>query len=224
MPTFWIPANATTDASYGLPPFWKNENEFWTSNDAYRTDALGYAYPETQYWNFPSDEEWRNNVKGLIESLYPNSARTTLVNAIATGNTLKHTVDQNSTFTDWVIQVKASVTKMPSTFKAMFSLVGDFSSDEPTEVGVWMRAAMDGSEPGASSIHQIQRKAQRPSTVDDGLSRAIGITSPLLEAITAGKLENLDPEVVIPYLQTHLTWNVYAVRLLYRTVMIRHLP
>jgi tyrosinase len=172
--------------------------------------VFGYAYPETQYWNFASDEEWRNNVRGIIQSLYPNSARSTLANAVATGNTLAQVVDADS-FTDWMIQIKASPTEMPATFRAMFSLVGDFLSDPSTEIGIWTRMIVDGSESGAWKPRQVERKAKPLRTTDQGLASVIGLTSSLLEQITAGKLESLDPEAVLPYLEAHLTWNVYGV-------------
>ncbi|KAL5412326.1 hypothetical protein PMIN04_009882 [Paraphaeosphaeria minitans] len=209
-PTFWIPSGGTTDADTRLPPFWKNENEFWTSNDAHHTDVFGYAYPETQYWNFGSDEGWRNNVRGLIQSLYPNSARETLANAVATGDTLTHVVDVDSSFRDWVIHVNASATEMPSTYRAIFSLVGDFSSDASTEIGMWIRMRVDGSGSDAMEIRQAERKGKRFSATEQSLTRAIGLTSSLLDQITAGKLESLDPQAVLPYLEAHLTWNVYG--------------
>ncbi|KAL1603686.1 hypothetical protein SLS60_005275 [Paraconiothyrium brasiliense] len=210
--TFWIPPSGTTDANTGLPPFWKNENEFWTSNDAHHTDVFGYAYPGTQYWNFTSDEEWRNSVRGIIQSLYPNSARSTLTNAVANGDTLTHIMDEGNMFMDWVIQVKASAREMPPIFRAMFSLVGDFSSDASTEVGMWMRMIVDGPETSAWKAREAEQNAKRFSTIDQGLTNTIGLTSSLLDQIKAGKLESLDPEAVVPYLNTHLTWVVYAVR------------
>ena len=52
---FWIPRGATVDALWGLPPFWKNGTTFYSSEDIRHTDILGYAYPETQHWTFPSE-------------------------------------------------------------------------------------------------------------------------------------------------------------------------
>ncbi|KAJ4345452.1 uncharacterized protein N0V89_011583 [Didymosphaeria variabile] len=208
--TFWVPSPGTTDANTGLPPFWKNENEFWTSNDAHHTDVFGYAYPETQYWEFASDEEWRSNVRGMIQSLYPNSARSTLANAVATGSTLTHVVDEDKTFTDWVIHVTASATEMPPIFRAMFSFAGDFSSDASTEVGMWTRMIVDSPEASAWKAREAERDKKRFSTIDQGLTNTIGLTSSLLDQITAGKLESLDSEAVLPYLKAHLTWLVYA--------------
>lgn len=206
-PTFWLPLGGTTDANTGLPPFWKNETDFWNSNDGRNTDVFGYAYPETQYWDFASDDDWRNNVRGLIQSLYPNSARQTLVNAIAKGDSLIQVVDVDSSFTDWVVHSKASASEMPSTFRATFSLVGDFSSDASIEIGMWTRMHVDGS--GSDSV-EVRHGRKRSSTSDHSLTRAISLTSSLLDQMTAGQLDSLEPEVVLPYLKSHLTWNVYG--------------
>jgi tyrosinase len=93
----------------------------------------------------------------------------------------------------------------------MFSLVGDFSSDPTTEIGIWTRMNVDGPGSGSWKARQVERKAKGLNTIDQGLTSAIGLTSSLLDQITAGKLENLDSEAVLPYLEAHLTWNVYGV-------------
>jgi tyrosinase len=70
---------------------------------------------------------------------------------------------------------------------------------------------VDGPGSGSWKARQVERKAKGLNTIDQGLTSAIGLTSSLLDQITAGKLENLDSEAVLPYLEAHLTWNVYGV-------------
>lgn len=70
---------------------------------------------------------------------------------------------------------------------------------------------VDGSDSGTWASRQVERKAKRSSTIEQSLTHAIGLTSSLLDQITAGKLESLDPEAVLPYLKAYLTWNVYGV-------------
>ena len=209
--TFWAPKGTTVDANYGLVPFWKDENTFWTSEQVRNNDVFGYAYPETQYWNFLTDEEWRNDVRGTIQKLYPSSARATFTNAIARGSDLSHLVEEGNTFVDWAIEAKASAKEMPASFKAHFSLVGDFSSDKSIEVGMWARMTTGDHDKGAWKDHQRARREKRHSTMDQSLSNTQSLTSDLLTQIADSKLESLDPTVVVPYLKRHLTWNVFAV-------------
>lgn len=209
---FWIPKGATTNADWGLKPFWKDNTGYWTSQDVRNTDIFGYAYPETQYWKFDSDEQWRNDVRGTIEMLYPNSARNTLINAIASGGNLAATIQGDNSFVDWTIEVTASGMEMPSSFSAQFSLVGLFSSDPSTHVGAWTRMMSEDRETGTWVDHQAARKKKRDSTIVRNLSSTLALTSNLLDEVTAGNLGSLDADVVVPYLKAHLTWNVYAVR------------
>ncbi|KAJ4296308.1 hypothetical protein N0V90_006353 [Kalmusia sp. IMI 367209] len=220
IPNFWIPPNAVTDANYPLPPFWKDEQTFYNSEDVRSTDALGYAYPETQHWNFASADDWQNDVRSTIQRLYPNNVQTTLTNAILSGSELSSVVEEGDMFTDWTIEARASVAEMPSTFQAKFSFTGDFSSDESTQVGMWPRMMPESHEPDAWKVRQAERKARRGSTPDQSSSSTIALTSSLLDRIAAGKLENLSPDAVVPYLKNHLTWTVYAVGLLSKDLLL----
>ena len=56
---FVIDHHSWVDGDTPLKPFWKTENSFWTSNDVRNTVDLGYAYPETQRWNYPTEKEYR---------------------------------------------------------------------------------------------------------------------------------------------------------------------
>lgn len=201
------------DANYPLPPFWKDDDNFYTSEDVRSSDIFGYAYPETQYWNFNSTDEWRNDVRATIERLYPSSARSTLNKAIASGSDLTNVVGDGSTFIDWNIEVKASASEMPMSFSAKFSLVGDFSSDESIPINTWTRMMGEDHESGARKIRQAERKTKRHSTIEQNLSSSLSLTSSLLDQVTNGRVESLDPDVVVPYLKAHLTWNVVTVRL-----------
>ncbi|KAF1975697.1 Di-copper centre-containing protein, partial [Bimuria novae-zelandiae CBS 107.79] len=210
--TFWSPVGTTIDASSGLPPFWKDENTFYTSEDVRRTDIFGYVYPETQYWKFATEEKWRNDVRGTIQRLYPHSARETLMNAMAGGSALTHVLEDGDTFIDWVIEIKASAQEMPASFNAKFFLVGGFSSDESIPVSTWTRLTTQDPETSARKGREAAVAEKRYSTIDHGLSSTLILTSTLLEQVMAGELESLDSDVVVPYLQERLRWKVYAVR------------
>ena len=207
---FWIPRGATIDASWGLPPFWKNGTTFYSSEDVRHADILGYAYPETQHWTFPSEEKWRNHVRGTIQRLYSNSARATLMNSFADTGSLDHIIEQGNVFIDWVIEAKASF-GMPASFNARFSLVGDLSSDQRTKIGMWARMMTADDEDDSWKTRQAIRKAKRKHSVDPNLTSIQSLTSSLLDRIASGRLRSLEPDVVVPYLKDHLMWEVYAV-------------
>ena len=57
-----------------LAPFYKDETNFWTSADVRSTHTFGYAYPETQRWNFKNTDEYRLDIGERLEKLYPASS------------------------------------------------------------------------------------------------------------------------------------------------------
>src|SRR4030088_476099 len=68
--TFTRIAGDTEDGSSPLTPFWKNPSTFHTSQSARSTQDFGYAYPETQSWNFSSPSAYQQDVKAAINRLY----------------------------------------------------------------------------------------------------------------------------------------------------------
>lgn len=56
-----------------------------------------------------------------------------------------------------------------------------------------------------------QDETNRASTMESTSTSTMMLTSSLLDEIVAGDLENLNPDAVIPFLNTRLTWVLYAV-------------
>ena len=56
-----------------LTPFWKNSNDFYNSADVQSTQRFGFAYPETQKWNFDTDQKYQASVRAAFASLYGGS-------------------------------------------------------------------------------------------------------------------------------------------------------
>src|SRR5262245_19887291 len=209
---FWIPDGTTVDPTWQLQPFWKDGQSFYTSNDVHDTAVFGYAYPETQAWNYASQDEWRAAVNSSVAQLYSPSARAMLnSNSASSGVDFTYLLKDDS-FIDWTIKMKASALHMPSTFRIVVSLTGDFSSDPITEVGQWMKLmpAEHDNNPEWKA-RQAEQKAKRFSSLDQTLHGTVSLTSTLLDQIAARKLKGLDPSQVVPYLKDHLRWKVLGV-------------
>jgi tyrosinase len=68
--TFTRLAGDTEDGSSPLTPFWQDSSTFYTAQSARTTQAFGYAYPETQSWNYTSTSDYQRSVKAAIVQLY----------------------------------------------------------------------------------------------------------------------------------------------------------
>lgn len=212
--TFVIFPNQKVTADTPISPFWKREDEFWTSNDLRNTSVFGYTYPELQWWNYPSAEALRVEVNATIAKNYGSSARSRLKSTGQTGGELTRLLQDDDYFTDWTIEATASDLDLPPTFQVQFSLVGDFSSSATAEVGRWIRLMPSDHANEAREAHRAARKAKRTSTLARTVEYTVSLTASLLDQIEAGKLESLDPSDVVSYLKSSLTWNVFAVSVL----------
>jgi tyrosinase len=200
---FWIPNGITLDADMQMQPFWKDSQSFYTSNDVRNTSVFGYAYPETQYWNYGSDVEWRAAVNASIALQYSPSSRDILApNGVQSGSSLTHLLKDN-TFTDWTIKTKASSLDMPPTFRVEFSLVDLSSLGKTTDLGMWLQQT-----PGS---HGTGKMMQRSSSTEKTMEHTISLTSSLLDQIKSSGLKSLDTRDVVPYLKGRLTWRVISV-------------
>lgn len=56
-----------------LTPFWKNQDDFYTSTDVRRTERFGNAYPETQPWDFQTTRDYQASVRTAFRNLYGGS-------------------------------------------------------------------------------------------------------------------------------------------------------
>jgi hypothetical protein len=68
--TFTTAENSTETDTSPLTPFREDSTEFWTSNSARETKTFGYAYPETQPWNFANQSQYQQSVRAAVARLY----------------------------------------------------------------------------------------------------------------------------------------------------------
>lgn len=184
-------------------PFWSSSASFWTTNQVKDTAVLGYAYPETQRWNFDSDEAYRASVNATVAQLYSSSVRARLTAGVSKASALGNLL-VDDTYVDWNVQIQGASSTLPATFIAKFFLVGDFSSDIATDVGAWTVLM--------SSDHHVQvEKNKRASMLRMDMKGMVSLTESLLDHIVLGKLASLDASDVVPYLKDKLTWKVQAV-------------
>ncbi|KAF2681958.1 Di-copper centre-containing protein [Lentithecium fluviatile CBS 122367] len=205
---FWQPAHATVDATWGLQPFWKDDQSFYSSDDIRDTAVFGYAYPETQPWNYMSEEDWRNAVRAYVALTYSPTARSTLTESDTQGGTSLAHLLMDDTFVDWSIAITASTKYLPGTFHVVFSFDGQGSVDDGSSmVGQWMQLRPEGAN-GAWKAKREGRGTKRINSLERTKNGTLSVTSSLLDEVAAGRLESLDEGVVVPFLKEHLTWSV----------------
>jgi tyrosinase len=68
---FTAPVNATEDVNTPLKPFWDTSGtSFWSSAGVKETTTFGYAYPETQKWEFATEPEYQTSVRNAVLQIY----------------------------------------------------------------------------------------------------------------------------------------------------------
>jgi tyrosinase len=68
--TFTEKPGSTETVTSDLTPFWKDSSTFHTSESAKATVPLGYAYPETQSWNYSTQALYQKSVRAALKKLY----------------------------------------------------------------------------------------------------------------------------------------------------------
>ena len=68
--TFTEPPGYTENVASELTPFWKDSSTFHTPETAQATIPLGYAYTETQSWNYATPALYQNSVRAALKKLY----------------------------------------------------------------------------------------------------------------------------------------------------------
>ena len=84
--TVTTPVNTLETQTTALTPFWESSDEFWTSDGVRKTGTLGYAYPETQSWNFATPAEYSANVRATVRRLYGGSSLGSILAESTPGN------------------------------------------------------------------------------------------------------------------------------------------
>lgn len=74
------------DAKTPLAPFYKSTTDFWDSDGVRSTKTFGYAYPETEDWEYSSSAEYRASIVENLKSLYSEGSLAELVRAEKAGS------------------------------------------------------------------------------------------------------------------------------------------
>ncbi|KAE9365727.1 Di-copper centre-containing protein [Stipitochalara longipes BDJ] len=74
------------DLDTPLAPFYKDKDNFWTSDDVRDTTKFGYAYPETKSWSFANADDYRKDIEQKLRDLYPSGSLATMITASKAGD------------------------------------------------------------------------------------------------------------------------------------------
>lgn len=201
----FVEDNTVVDGDTPLLPFRRNPGSFWTTNEAKDWRLFGYDYPETQSANATS-------AKATVAQLYSGSVRGRYAVG-KPGENGAHLISDTgeATYTDWIVNTAAAPLDLPPTFVVQFSIVGDFSSDLVSDVGMWSILMPMEHNKAKRSLRAAKSITKRATQADMTLHGAVSLTSSLLDQIEAGKLQSLEVQDVVPFLREKLTWKVYTV-------------
>ncbi|KAI8651642.1 Tyrosinase [Fusarium keratoplasticum] len=101
----WVTNQIAGDGNWAVPtggkegnqtpllPFYRTADKavpgpdkFWKSSQVRDTATFGYAYPETQHWDFADLALYRESIKDQLRSLYPSGSLANMVVATRGGN------------------------------------------------------------------------------------------------------------------------------------------
>ncbi|KAJ8111800.1 hypothetical protein OPT61_g5688 [Boeremia exigua] len=200
----FVEDNSIVDGNTPLIPFRRNPGSFWTTNEVMDWRLFGYDYTETQSASSASAE-------AVVARLYSGNARGRL--AVGKSGIAGHASisgGEDVTYTDWVINTAAAPLDLPPTFVVQFSLVGDFSSDTSTNIGMWSVLMPEDHNKAKRSLREAEKLTKRATAADMTLRGTVCLTTALLDQIDAGKLQSLDEQDVVPFLKEKLSWKVYS--------------
>lgn len=196
----FIEDGSTIDADTPLLPFRRTPDSFWTTNEARDTTVFGYAYAETRSSN-------QSAARAAISRLYSGSTRARLAEQV--GPAKGHfTLNEDRTFTDWVVNITANTQKLPPPFVVRLSLTGLFSSDPLREIGMWS-ILMPTDHNKTQHRGREEGVAERRSESTETVSGSVGITAGLIDRLSDGEIRNLEPGEVIPYLKDRMVMDVF---------------
>lgn len=194
----------TVDGDTPLLPFRRNPGSFWTTNEAMDWKLFGYDYPETRAGSDAS-------AGATIAQLYSGSARGRMTTGLTAGSMHLSFNTDGAEYTDWVINTSAAPLDLPPTFVVQFSLVGDFSSDTSTDVGMWSIMLPAGHNEVKRRVREVELLSKRATVDDMTLHGTVSLTSSLLDQVEAGNVQSLDEKDVVPFLKDKLSWKIYGV-------------
>ncbi|SLM36604.1 Uncharacterised domain, di-copper centre [Lasallia pustulata] len=79
-------AGSSETEATDLTPFYEDPNSFWDSDGVKATETFGYAYPETQSWNFDSINDYQASVSAAINRLYRGGSLATIMRDSSSGS------------------------------------------------------------------------------------------------------------------------------------------
>lgn len=201
----FVEDNTVVDGDTPLLPFRRSPGSFWTTNEAMDWRIFGYDYPETQSTSTAA-------AQATVVRLFSGSVRERVAagQTGAVGTPFTPGI-QDATYTDWVVNTAAAPLDLPPTFVMQFSLVGDFTSDPVTDVGMWSVLMPAEHNKAKRSLREAKKKLKRFSAAEMTIHGTISLTSKLLDQIDTGTLQSLDEQDVVPFLTEKLTWKVYSV-------------
>ncbi|KAF4455889.1 tyrosinase precursor [Fusarium albosuccineum] len=89
----WV-TEAETEEGLNTPlaPFYKDEDNFWTSDDVRNTTQFGYAYPETKSWTFDNPSDYRDDIQQKLRDLYLSGSLANMITASKAGDEKPETI------------------------------------------------------------------------------------------------------------------------------------
>lgn len=84
--TYTTKAGSSETDSTDLTPFYVDSNSFWDSEGVKETETFGYAYPETQSWNYETVDKYKASINAAINQLYRGSSLATIIASSSPGN------------------------------------------------------------------------------------------------------------------------------------------
>lgn len=165
---------------------------------------FGYDYPETR-----ADSDVSAGT--TIAELYSGSVRGRMTNGQLAGMIHLAISADEAEYTDWVINTSAAPLDLPPTFVVQFSLVGDFSSDASTDLGIWSVMLPAGHHQAKRLVGRVELLSKRATVDEMTLHGTVSLTSSLLDQIETGNLQSLDEKDVVPFLKDRLSWKIYGV-------------
>ena len=84
--TYTTRAGSNETEATDLTPFYEDSTSFWDSDGVKATETFGYAYPETQSWNFDAVKDYQASVNAAINRLYRGSSLATIMRDSSSGS------------------------------------------------------------------------------------------------------------------------------------------
>jgi tyrosinase len=160
--TWTTRAGTIETADSRLPPFWdKTGANFWTPAQVKTTTTFGYAYPETQRWQFPTTQAYQTALRQNIVNLYGGNAFTAFAESLtgtpqlvnlAASNTAASATDLKKDAKASIVHVAAAPAQDPPTHEIHTSDAAHPDAQKPLAPSQGKEPADSPSSPGTAPI------------------------------------------------------------------------